>query len=71
MKATSFNAGELVDVKKGAVTYTMVTIKKINEEDNTIYGTYRTKKGWAGSVTFTPAQVTTWHMTAGDLSGRR
>lgn len=68
MKATSFKIGEIVDVRRGAVTYRNVTVKKINEKENTIYGTYRTKKGWAGSVTFSPAQVTTWWATAGDLT---
>jgi hypothetical protein len=71
MKATSFNVGELVDVKKGAITYAKVTIKTINEEANTIYGTYRTKKDWPGSVTFKPEQVTTWHATGADLLGRK
>lgn len=69
MKATSFKAGEVVDVKRGAVIYRKVTIKKINEKENSIYGTYRTMKGRANGVTFTPTQVTTWWATAKDLSG--
>jgi len=71
MKATSFKVGEVVDVKRGAVTFSKVTIKKVNDKTNMIYGTYTSKKGYKGDVTFTPQQVTTWWATAADLTGAR
>lgn len=63
--ARSFEKDDVVDVKRGAVTYRRVWIRAV-ADDGTLTGSYRTQArrnhpAHTGRVSFRPAEVTAWY----------